>query len=222
MISQRLLSCIAPALLAVASAADPTPRRPNILWLAGENLAHDLGCYGAANVRTPHLDRLAAEGVRYTHVIATNPTCAPSRSAFFTGMYQTTTDTHPMRSHRTDAYRLPEGVRPVTHRLRDAGYFTANLKTLDGKEIGTGKLDLNFVNEGPLYHEHSGDWSALPKDRPFFAVVNAMESEYDIYDRQTWKHPRPEWVGEREHEKIATPANVTPPPAPPRTSRARS
>ena len=212
MILRRLVSCFALALLVTASAADPTPRRPNILWLAGENLAHDLGCYGEKNVRTPHLDRLAAEGVRYTNVIATNPTCAPSRSAFFTGMYQTTTDTHPMRSHRTDAYRLPDGVRPVTHRLRDAGYFTANLKTLDGKEIGTGKLDLNFVNEGPIYHENSSDWSALPKDRPFFAVVNAMESEYDIYDRQTWKHARAEWVGEREHEKIATPANVTPPP----------
>jgi arylsulfatase A-like enzyme len=187
-------------------------RRPNILWLAGENLAHDLGCYGAKNVRTPNLDRLAAEGVRFTNVIATNPACAPSRSAFFTGMYQTSTDTHPMRSHRSDAFRLPEGVRPVTHRLRDAGYFTANLKTLDGREIGTGKLDLNFVNEGPIYHENSGDWSSLPKDRPFFAVVNAMESEYDIYDRQTWKHERAEWVGEREHEKIATPENVTPPP----------
>ena len=212
MILRRLVSFFALALLATASAADLAPRRPNILWLAGENLAHDLGCYGEKNVRTPHLDRLAAEGVRYTNVIATNPTCAPSRSAFFTGMYQTSTDTHPMRSHRTDAYRLPDGVRPITHRLRDAGYFTANLKTLDGKEIGTGKLDLNFVNEGPIYHENSSDWSALPNDRPFFAVVNAMESEYDIYDRQTWKHARAEWVGEREHEKIATPANVTPPP----------
>lgn len=111
MILRRLVSCFALALLVTASAADPTPRRPNILWLAGENLAHDLGCYGEKNVRTPHLDRLAAEGVRYTNVIATNPTCAPSRSAFFTGMYQTTTDTHPMRSHRTDAYRLPDGVR---------------------------------------------------------------------------------------------------------------
>ncbi|MEQ1853212.1 MAG: sulfatase [Chthoniobacteraceae bacterium] len=195
-----------------APAFSAEARRPNILWLAGENLSHDLGCYGAKNVRTPNLDRLAAEGVRFTNVIATNPACAPSRSAFFTGMYQTSTDTHPMRSHRSDAFRLPEGVRPVTHRLRDAGYFTANLKTLDGKEVGTGKLDLNFVNEGPIYHENSSDWSSLPKDRPFFAVVNAMESEYDIYDRQTWKHERVEWVGEREHEKIATPENVTPPP----------
>ena len=209
----KLLPCLLPCIaLSAASAVDETRTRPNILWLVGENLAHDLGCYGAKNVRTPHLDRLAAEGVRYTNVIATNPTCAPSRSAFFTGMYQTATDTHPMRSHRSDAYRLPEGVRPVTHRLREAGYFTANLKTLGGCEVGTGKLDLNFVNEGPIYHENASDWTTLPKNQPFFAVVNALESEYDIYDRQTWKHARPEWVGERGHEKIATPANVTPPP----------
>ena len=75
-------------------------KRPNILWLVGENISHDLGCYGAKNVHTPNLDRLAAEGVRFTNVFATNPACAPSRSAFMLGMYQTTTDTHHMRSHR--------------------------------------------------------------------------------------------------------------------------
>ncbi len=194
-------------------AADPgAARRPNILWLIGENLSHDLGSYGARHVHTPHLDRLAAEGTRYTRVFATNPACAPSRSAFFTGMYQTSTDTHPMRSHRSDGFRLPSGVIPATHRLRDAGYFTANLKTVDGHRVGTGKLDLNFVNEGPIYHENSDDWSSLPRDRPFFAVVNAEESEYDIYDRKSAEKPRVEWVGEREHVRHATPAAVTPPP----------
>ena len=66
---------------AVAGAQSP-PAKPNILWLVGENLCHDLGCYGAKDVHTPNLDRLAAEGVRYTRVFATNPACAPSRSAF--------------------------------------------------------------------------------------------------------------------------------------------
>ncbi len=188
-------------------------RKPNILWLVGENLTtHDLGSYGAKQVRTPHLDALAASGVRYTHVFATNPTCAPSRSAFFTGMYQTTTDTHHMRSHRDDDFRLPVGVRPITHRLRDVGYFTANLKTIGGLAIGTGKLDLNFVNEGPIYHPGSDDWSWLAGKRPFFAVVNSHENEYDIYDRQSAAKERVKWVGEDEHEKFATPENVTPPP----------
>jgi len=184
-------------------------RRPNILWLIGENLQHELGCYGEKLVHTPNLDRLAAEGVRYTRVFSTSPVCAPSRSAFFAGMYQTTTDTHHMRSHRNDAFRLPEGVRPITHWLRDAGYFTANIKTIGEQSVGTGKLDLNFVNEGPIYQ--SDDWSALKSQQPFFAVVNSHEVEYDIYDRQSAKKERVEWVGEREHPKVATPENVTPP-----------
>lgn len=205
----RLFCRLAAAILAAAAAGAPA-RQPNILWLVGENITHDLGCYGGKNVRTPNLDRLAAGGVRYTRVFATNPACAPSRSAFFTGMYQTSTDTHRMRSHRDDDFRLPPGVHPITHRLRDAGYFTANIKTIGDRSVGTGKLDLNFVNEGPIYL--SDDWTALPSHQPFFAVVNSHEVEYDIYDRQSARKPRVEWVGEREHEKIATPANVTPPP----------
>jgi arylsulfatase A-like enzyme len=183
---------------------------PNILWIVAENIDHDLGCYGAKNVATPNLDRLAAQGVRFTRVFATAPCCAPSRSAFMTGMYQTTTDTHPMRSHRDDDFRLPAGVRPVTHRLRDAGYFTANIKTIGNDVVGTGKLDLNFVNEGPIYD--SDDWAALKAHQPFFAQVNLPEAEYDIYDRRSGEKARVEWVGEREHPQIATPENVTPPP----------
>ena len=183
---------------------------PNILWIVGENLKLDLGCYGAMNVKTPNLDRLASQGEMYTKVFSTSPVCAPSRSAFFVGMYQTTTDTHNMRSHREDDYRLPEGARPITHRLKDVGYYTANLKTLGGKEIGSGKLDLNFVNEGKLYD--GSKWEELKKNQPFFAQMNTLECEYDIYDRNTWRQPRVEWKGEKNHQKIATPENVTPPP----------
>jgi hypothetical protein len=185
-------------------------KRPNILWLVGENISHDLGCYGAQHVQTPHLDRLAAEGVRFTNVFATNPACAPSRSAFMLGMYQTTTDTHHMRSHRNDDFRLPAGVRPITHRLQDTGYHTANIKVVAGRAVGTGKLDLNFVNEGPIYQ--GDDWSALKSRQPFFAQINSPEVEYDIYDRQSWKKARVEWVGERDHVRHASPEAVTPPP----------
>src|SRR5262245_15101224 len=115
------LLCSFAAILALGGALAAAEPRPNILWLIGENLSHDLACYGAKNVKTPHLDRLAQEGVRYTRVFATNPACAPSRSAFFTGMYQTSIDAHAMRSHRNDNFRLPMGVRPTTHRLQDGG-----------------------------------------------------------------------------------------------------
>ncbi len=204
----RLLSCV--LLAACAFDCSAAERRPNILWLVGENVSHDLGCYGATHVHTPNLDRLAREGVRFTRVFSTNPACAPSRSAFMLGMYQTTTDTHHMRSHRDDEFRLPAGVRPVTHRLQDAGYFTANVKVAGGHAVGTGKLDLNFVNEGPIYQ--GDDWASLKARQPFFAQVNSHEVEYDIYDRQSARKARVEWVGERDHAKHATPETVTPPP----------
>lgn len=203
--------CFCAVVLALSGLLRGAESRPNILWLIGENLSHDLACYGGKNVRTPHLDRLAQEGVRYTRAFATNPACAPSRSAFFTGMYQTSLDVHAMRSHRSDDFRLPAGVRPITHRLRDAGYLTVNLKTIGNLPIGTGKLDLNFVNEGSIYDEGT-DWSVLAGRRPFFAVVNSHEAEYDIYDRRSFEKERVEWVGEREHEAIAKPESVTPPP----------
>jgi len=211
--AQPMLCCVVLTLMIAAdsrSAAAEDARRPNILWIVGENFALDLGCYGAKNVRTPNLDALAKGGVRYTNVFATSPVCAPSRSAFMTGMYQTTTDTHHMRSHREDDFRLPTGVRPLTHWLKDAGYFTANITHIGDREVGTGKLDLNFVNEDPLYQ--SKDWSALKTKQPFFAQINTLEAEYDIYDRKSAEKPRVKWVGEDTHKQIATPENVKPPP----------
>ncbi len=185
-------------------------KRPNILWITAENISLDLGCYGEKQVRTPNLDKLAAQGVRFTKVFATSPVCAPSRSAFMTGMYQTSIDTHHMRSHRKDDFRLPAGVRPITHRLQDAGYSTFNILRILQWLVGTGKLDLNFVNEGNIYQ--SDDWSALKQKQPFFAHINTPEVEYDIYDRKTKQKPRVKWVGEDHHPKIATPDNVNPPP----------
>ncbi len=183
--------------------------RPNIVWIVAENFSLDFGCYGARNVSTPNIDRLSAEGTRFTNVYATSPVCAPSRSAIMTGMYQITTDTHNMRSHREDQFRLPVGVRPLTQRLQDVGYFTANVKTMGQRVVGTGKLDLNFVNEGPLYS--SNDWSQMGSHQPFFAQINTPEAEYDIYDRKSAEKSRVPWVGEEWHPQIATAENVTPP-----------
>ena len=213
-LTMKLPSLVLAALLLLA--LGPTeavqPKRPNIVWIVAENANLEFGAYGEKLVATPNVDRLAAEGVRYTRVFSTAPVCAPSRSAFMTGFYQTTTDTHHMRSHRSDAFRLPEGAKPLTHRLREAGYVTANIKQIDGETVGTGKLDLNFVNEGPIYDTE--DWSSLKGRQPFFAQVNMPQAEYDIYDRQTWKKERVEWVGENDPRlpAIATPENVTPPP----------
>jgi arylsulfatase A-like enzyme len=121
-------------------------KRPNILWLIAEDFGPHLGCYGAKEVSTPVLDALASKGMRFTRYYTTAPVCSASRSAFNTGMYQTTIGAHNHRSHRDDGFTLPEGVKVISERMREAGYFTANVKELPPEAgfKGSGKTDWNF------------------------------------------------------------------------------
>jgi arylsulfatase A-like enzyme len=158
--------------LSVGAAAD----RPNILWLVGEDFSPDLGCYGTTEVWTPNLDQLADQGVRYTRFFTTAPVCSASRSAFMTGMYQTTIGAHNHRSHRDDGYKLPEGVRVISDWMRDAGYFTANIRELPAHFgfSGTGKTDWNFTYEGRPFD--SDRWEDLKSHQPFMAQINFQET----------------------------------------------
>jgi arylsulfatase A-like enzyme len=172
----------------VASAAE----RPNILWLVAEDLGPHLGSDGAREVKTPRLDRLAAEGARYTRFFTTAPVCSASRSAFMTGMYQTTIGAHNHRSHRDDGYTLPPGVRVLTDWMRDAGYFAANVVRFpEGVELaGTGKTDWNFTYRGRPFD--SDRWEDLKAHEPFFAQVNFSETHRASVEKQgtPWPYPR--------------------------------
>src|SRR5881296_648777 len=111
--------------LAPAQQPSATPR-PNILWIIADDLGAELGCYGTPLMRTPNIDKLAAQGARFTRCFTTAPVCSPSRSAIMTAMYQTTINAHDHRSMTA----LPPGVKPITDYFRQAGYFTANLKKI--------------------------------------------------------------------------------------------
>lgn len=168
--------CAAMAAVVVTGTDVRGADRPNILWLTAEDFGPELACYGTPQVSSPNLDRLAADGVRYTRAYTTAPVCSASRSAFMTGMYQTTIGAHNHRSHRDDGYTLPDGVRVVTGWLRDAGYYTANLRQLPAGVgfKGTGKTDWNFsVTEKPF---DSDDWGDLKSHQPFFAQINFQET----------------------------------------------
>jgi N-sulfoglucosamine sulfohydrolase len=164
-----------------APAAEASEGRPNLLWLIGEDFGQHLGCYGATQVWTPNLDRLAAAGVRYTRFY-NGHVCSPSRSAFNTGMYATTIGAHNHRSNRGTP--LPEGVRVLSDWLRQAGYFTANVRELPSScgFRGTGKTDWNFKVEGPPFD--SDKWNDLPGHQPFYAQVNFGETH------RAFKSPR--------------------------------
>ena len=195
--SSGALALTTALLLSIALAAGPTygqsqgpdADRPNILWLIAEDMGADLGVYDQDNVRTPHLDSLAAQGMLFTHAFTTSPVCSPSRSALNTGMYQFTIGAHEHRSHRPEdpssyPHPLPEGVEIVSNRLRHAGYFTGNVETFpEGVPFeGTGKTDWNFSYEGRPFD--TADWAELVHHRPFYGQVNfALTHRGEQWDR---------------------------------------
>jgi len=113
-----------------STAAPPAPsaaqRRPNIVFLLADDLGYgDLGCFGQRKIRTPHLDRLAAEGMRFTHHYSGNAVCAPSRCVLMTGK-------HPGHAAiRNNREAKPEGQHPLPadtitlpRLLKELGYAT--------------------------------------------------------------------------------------------------
>ena len=117
------------------------PTRPNMIIMYADDLGFgDIGCYGATSIPTPNLDRLAAEGVKFTQGYATAATCTPSRFSLLTGSY-------PWRNHRAAilAGDAPSIIDPETPTfpgmLRNAGYKTGVV----GKwHLGLGKGDLDW------------------------------------------------------------------------------
>jgi arylsulfatase A-like enzyme len=129
------------ALAAVASAA---PERPNIVLIYADDIGWgDLGCYGAKVIPTPNIDRLAAQGARFTSGYCTSATCTPSRYSMLTGEYAwRRKGTGVLRG---DAALILPGSRPtVATSLRDAGYATAVVgKWHLGLGAGAATLDWN-------------------------------------------------------------------------------
>ena len=171
--SVRVLIAFTLAASLTASAAEPQPSpapvgRPNVLWITAEDISPDLGCYGDAYAATPNIDRLAREGVRYTHAFATAPVCSPARSCLITGLYATSLGTQHLRS----LFPIPDEFQGYPAYLRKAGYYCTNNE----------KTDYNTANERAIiaasWDESSGraHWRKRPAGQPFFSVFNLMVS----------------------------------------------
>lgn len=179
----------------VSEAGDPaeTLQRPNILWITVEDLSPHFPSYGDSTVQTENIDRLAAEGQRYTRFFATVPVCAPARSSIITGMYPTSYGAQHMRtmtrtaalSDITDPELLaiptyeavpPPEVKLFPEILREHGYYTTN----------NSKQDYQFVAPVTAWDESSGraHWRNRPDpDQPFFAVFNITTT----HESQVWE-----------------------------------
>ena len=149
-------------------------RRPNIVLIYADDVGYgDIGCYGATAVRTPNLDRIAGQGVRFTNAHATSATCTPSRFSLLTGEYawrQQGTGILPGDAPLI----IPPGRLTLPGILRSAGYRTAVV----GKwhlGLGAGKIDWNGdITPGP--NEIGFDYSfiipATPDRVPCVLVEN--------------------------------------------------
>lgn len=162
--------------------------RPHILWFVVDDMSPHFSCYGEKSVETPHVDRLATEGTRFTRAYVTAPVCSTCRSALITGMYQTTIGAHHHRSGRGELkIHLPDGVAPVPALFQQAGYYTCIGSGLPGKDHRgmelaernakgklanrkpLGKTDYNFEWDPTIYDSH--DWADRQPDQPFFMQV---------------------------------------------------
>ncbi|MFM9059043.1 MAG: sulfatase-like hydrolase/transferase [Planctomycetaceae bacterium] len=111
------------AVLSAAARADTPPRRPNILIIVGDDLGHaDVGFHGCTDIPTPHLDRLARDGVRFTSGYVSGPYCSPTRAGLLTGRYQTRFG-HEFNPASADS-GLPLAEVTLADRLAAAGYAT--------------------------------------------------------------------------------------------------
>ena len=167
--------------------------QPNVLWITCEDMSPHLGCYQDPVARTPAIDRLASEGVRYTNAFSVSGVCAPSRSALITGMYPTTIGAMHMRTMTrtaaidqiTDPELLaiptyeavpPPEVKCFTEFLRAHGYYCSN----------NSKEDYQFRRPITAWDESSdtAHWRNRKPGQPFFAVFNfTVTHESQVWSR---------------------------------------
>ena len=181
----RFVSTIAALLLSwcvcAFAAADS---RPNIVWIIPDDMSANFSCYGETAIQTPHVDRLAQLGVKFNRAFVTAPVCSTCRSAFITGMYQTSIGAHHHRSGRgASKIALPSHVELVPKLFQDAGYYTSiSSDPLHGKP---GKTDYNFEWDESVYD--GSDWSGRQPGQPFFAQIQTKGGKRRGKDAKGWE-----------------------------------
>ncbi len=195
----RTLLLLSLLVLPRAAHSDDPPTRPNILWITSEdNAAHWIGCYGNAEAETPHIDQLAARGVRFTHAYSNGAVCAVARSTLLTGVHAVTQGTQQMRSR----YPLPPRFRPYVTYLREAGYYTTN----------NAKTDYNFAGDDRAWwDECSGraHYKNRPDGAPFFAIFNITVShESSLFDDKTAPYLRGEQASRVDPDEVIVPLHL--------------
>ena len=149
-----------------AAAADAKPPRPNILLMIGDDHTwRDCRCYGNADVRTPNIDKLAAQGMRLTSAFTATAMCSPTRQQLYTGIFPVRNGAYPNHS------QVKPGIKSLVHYFKDLGYRVG----LSGKtHIGPrAAFPFEMAHDIPKFINRD-------KAQPYFLVVAS-------------KHPHMPW-----------------------------
>ncbi|GMV98607.1 MAG: sulfatase [Phycisphaerae bacterium] len=152
-------------LLALAGGVFGAPQR-NILMVVTDDQGLDAGCYGNPVLKTPHLDRLAAEGVRFTQAFCTTASCSASRSVILTGLHNHANGQYGLQ-HAHHNFHTLRSVRSLPVLLREAGYRTCS--------VGKFHVQPEEVYHFDAYARDAEAFLRARDDRPFFLYFCTSE-----------------------------------------------
>jgi len=166
-------------LMATARDAVAAEGRPNfIIFIADDMAWDDCGAYGHPHIRTPNVDRLAREGMRFDRAFLTCSSCSPSRSSIMTGRYPHSTGAEQLH------WPLPADQVMFPKLLREGGYWTAS--------AGKWHLGDDVVEQFDLVETRMNQWVATlkkrPRDKPFFLWA-AFSDPHRPYQENTIPEP---------------------------------
>lgn len=227
----------ASAALANTSETNPTwsesRAKPNFLFVVFEDMGPRIGAFGDSVATTPVLDAFAAQSAQFANTFTTAGVCAPSRSSLITGVHQQTLGTQHMRTRSPSSLVSsggpisydavpPARVKAFPELLRQAGYYTSN----------NGKTDYQFGEPFTIWDDQAAEhpWRGRPDDKPFFAMVNILEThESTIWPTDAFSmNPLVNIVRLRNlwalsgKEQLTDPASVEVPPYLPDTPTVRA
>ncbi len=165
--------------------------RPNILWIYQEDTSPWMACYGYDIQKgwTPHVDRLAKEGVLFSRAFVPFPVCSACRSSLIVGANAIRFGAHEHRSRRGNLVKpLPSGMKTIPELMREHGYFAFN----------KGKTDYNFLEKG-LYpaitkKNIQRPWRDRPEGQPFFGQIQLKGGKTNTTKWPTEKRTDPRSV----------------------------
>ncbi len=178
--------------IALARAADSTPQRPNILFIAIDDLRPEFGAYGASYIHSPNMDRLARSGITFNRAYVQQAVCSPTRSSLLTGTRPDTTKVWDLVTHFRAA--LPDVVT-LPQQFKNNGYFVQ----------GMGKIYHPGYNDPASW---SVPWQAPKADKYALPENVALDNRF-ITDPDEDKAPNPQLRGKEKAKgtKKAAPAS---------------